>query len=207
MYIPSHYKQNNRNEILQFMQRFSFATLVTASDGVPQATHLPFVVVQDSNGLTLCSHFAKANQQWKDITNHPVLVIFGEPHAYISPSLYEDVKNVPTWNYMAVHAYGKARILDEASAVKQLLNQTIETFEPAYLSQWLSLPQDYHDKMIRGIVAFEIMVTDLQAKEKLSQNRKDSERARIADALAAGSPGTEKLVGEYMKQRNIIPSP
>lgn len=202
MYIPTHYKQNDKDEIRQFMQRFSFGTIITAVNGLPVATHLPFLIEASGDDIKLLSHFARANKQWQDITQQPVLVIFSEPHAYISPTHYEHVQNVPTWNYMAVHAYGTAQLWSEPSKVHHLLEQTINTYEPGYLAQWKSLPESYHEKMIKGIVAFEINVTELQAKEKLSQNKKETERACIADALMSGGNSPEKWIGEYMQLRN-----
>ncbi|MBK8473954.1 MAG: FMN-binding negative transcriptional regulator [Sphingobacteriales bacterium] len=96
----------------------------------------------------------------------------GEPHAYISPQLYESPINVPTWNYIAVHAYGKAQLIADEIAATALLEQTINYYEAQYMVQWNSLPQDYKDRLLKGIVAFEIVVTELQGKQKLSQNKK-----------------------------------
>lgn len=202
MYIPSHYKQNNLDEIRQFMERFSFGTIITASNGLPVATHLPFVIESSGDNLKLLSHFARANKQWEDVNRNQVLVIFSEPHAYVSPAHYEQVQNVPTWNYLAVHAYGEAQIIDDTESIYHLLEQTINTYEPGYLAQWKSLPESFHEKMIKGIVAFEITVTELQAKEKLSQNKKETEQKRIADALLESKHTPEKMVGEYMNLRN-----
>src|SRR6185503_6830 len=95
----------DRQEIISFMQRYSFAAIVTTIDEAPYATHLPFLVKEENNKVILQAHFAKANPQWKEITAKTSLVIFTEPHAYISPSNYETEKVVPTWNYIAVHAY------------------------------------------------------------------------------------------------------
>lgn len=201
MYIPAHYKQTDQAEILQFMQRFSFGVLVTAPDGLPEATHLPFVVKTSESGVKLLTHVARANKQWMDIERQKVLVIFSEPHAYVSPAHYEQVQNVPTWNYMAVHAYGQARVIDDPDSIFPLLEQTINTYDPGYLAQWKSLPESFQVKMIKGILAFEITVTDLQAKEKLSQNKKETEQKRIADALLASRHTPEKMVGEYMNLR------
>ncbi|MBS1504662.1 MAG: FMN-binding negative transcriptional regulator, partial [Bacteroidetes bacterium] len=166
MYIPSFNQFPDRQEIIAFMQRYSFASIVTTIDDKPFATHLPFLVREEGDKLLLLSHFAKANPQSKEIFDKTSLVIFTEPHAYISPSNYETEKVVPTWNYIAVHAYGKARMLgdDEKPA---LLKHTIETFEAAYFQQWQGLPEEYRSRMMNGIVAFEIEVTDMQAKKKL----------------------------------------
>ena len=114
----------------------------------------------------LTAHFAKANQQWKDIENNTILVIFSEPHAYISPKHYDKLQNVPTWNYIAVHAYGKATVITEQEAVMNILERTIDTYEQSYKAQWKDLTDDYKLGMAKGIVAFEIVVTDIQAKKK-----------------------------------------
>ncbi|MBV8388803.1 MAG: FMN-binding negative transcriptional regulator, partial [Mucilaginibacter sp.] len=171
MYIPHFNSFTDGQEIVAFMQRYSFATIVTQIDGLPVATHLPFLVKVENDKLVLQAHFAKANPQWKEIEGNTSLVIFTEPHAYISPNNYEKTENVPTWNYIAVHAYGKACILEDIEQKTTLLKHTITTYESTYLQQWEGLPEQYRLKMMNGIVAFEIEVTDLQAKKKLSQNR------------------------------------
>ena len=180
------------------MQRYSFAAIVTDINGVPEATHLPFLVKHENDKLILLSHFAKANQQWKEIESNTSLVIFTEPHAYISPNNYEKLENVPTWNYIAVHAYGKARILDTVEQKAELLKHTINTYESAYLKQWEELPEQYRLKMMNGIVAFEIEVTDLQAKKKLSQNRSAQEQVNIISSLSQSHDSNEKEIAAYM---------
>src|SRR3954447_14680999 len=117
MYIPKLNLMTDKGEIVDFMQRFSFATIITAKDNYPVGTHLPFVVALRDDHIILSSHFAKANDQWEDIVGNQVLVIFSEPHAYISPRNYEKELNVPTWNYIAVHAYGRATLITEQSKV------------------------------------------------------------------------------------------
>ena len=199
MYIPSFNSFPNHKEIVDFMQRYSFATIVTTIDGLPVATHLPFLVKEDSGKITLQSHFAKANPQWKLIAENTSLVIFTEPHAYISPNNYETGKNVPTWNYLAVHAYGKARLLEGVEEKAELLKHTIETFEADYFKQWQGLPEDYKLKMMNGISAFEIEVTDLQAKKKLSQNRTDKEIENIIHSLDKGDDASARAIAGYMK--------
>jgi transcriptional regulator len=205
MYIPSFNKFDNEQEAISFMQRYSFATIVTAVNDVPVATHLPFLVEQRDYKIVLSSHFAKANPQAAEIVGKRVLVIFTEPHAYISPSNYEKETNVPTWNYLAVHAYGKATLLAEGQKTADLLAHTISTFEADYLQQWNSLPDDYKQKMMKGIVAFEIVVDDLQAKKKLSQNRSEHEKENIINTLSKSKETTENEIAKYMA--NIKPTP
>jgi len=182
------------------MQRYSFAAIVTTIDEAPYATHLPFLVKEENNKVILQAHFAKANPQWKEITAKTSLVIFTEPHAYISPSNYETEKVVPTWNYIAVHAYGQATILEDVDQKAELLKHTIEAFEPSYYQQWQSLPGEYRSRMIDGIVAFEIEVTDLQAKKKLSQNRTETEKENIIHSLEKSADTNEREIAEYMKK-------
>jgi len=200
MYIPSFNKFTDQQEAINFMKRYSFATIVTSVNGIPEATHLPFLVKQENDKLLLLSHFAKANPQSNEVINNISLVIFTEPHAYISPSNYEKETNVPTWNYIAVHAYGKARLLDNVDSKAELLKHTIETFEAGYLQQWDKLPDDYKLKMMNGITAFEIEVTDLQAKQKLSQNRTETEQQNIIDSLSQSTDTNEREIAAYMKQ-------
>ncbi|MFB9844665.1 FMN-binding negative transcriptional regulator [Mucilaginibacter ginsenosidivorans] len=200
MYTPSFNSFTDRKDIITFMQRYSFAAIVTVVDDVPIATHLPFLVKEDGDKLFLYSHFAKANPQSKEIFDKTSLVIFAEPHAYISPSNYEKETNVPTWNYIAVHAYGKATLLESAQQKTELLKHTINAFEAGYLKQWEGLPDDYRSRMMNGIVAFGIEVTDLQAKKKLSQNRAEVEKDNIIQSLEKSADTNEREIAAYMKQ-------
>jgi transcriptional regulator len=200
MYIPSFNSFTDGQEIIAFMQRYSFATIVTSVDGLPVATHLPFLVRQEDDKLILRSHFAKANPQWKQVFDKTSLVIFTEPHAYISPSNYETETVVPTWNYIAVHAYGKATLLESVEQKSELLKHTIETFEAGYYQQWQRLPDDYKSRMMNGIVAFEIEVTDLQAKKKLSQNRSEVEKENIIHSLEKSEDTNEQEIAAYMRK-------
>jgi transcriptional regulator len=200
MYIPSFNSFSDRQEVISFMQRYSFATIVTAVNGIPEATHLPFLVKQENDKLLLLSHFAKANPQSAQIIGNTSLVIFIEPHAYISPKHYEKEENVPTWNYIAVHAYGKAQIIEEEDKKADLLQHTIEYYDAGYLQQWSNLSDQYRSKMMKGIVAFEIEVTDLQAKKKLSQNRSEKEQENIINSFNNSADTNELEIAAYMKK-------
>jgi transcriptional regulator len=198
MYTPKFNRMIDKQEAISFMQKYSFATIVTVTNGIPSATHLPFIIEQRGDTVVLISHFAKANQQSADVFSCTALVIFTEPHAYISPTHYEKELNVPTWNYLAVHAYGKATLIDDKAQVAQVLEKTISFYEADYLKQWNSLPDDYKSKMMNGIVAFEIMVDDLQGKSKLSQNRTEQERNNIIGAFAKSADKNEQEIADYM---------
>lgn len=189
----------DQQEAISFMQRYSFATLVTVADGVPSATHLPFVVEQRDDKVVLISHLAKANPQSDELFNGKALVIFAEPHAYISPKHYEHEKNVPTWNYIAVHAYGTATLIESPEQKAALLAQTINFYEAAYIQQWQALPDDYKLNMMKGIVGFEIVVDDLQGKKKISQNRSEIEQQNIITELSNSADSAAKDMAGYMR--------
>ncbi len=200
MYIPKHYQQHDRSEIVAFMKAYSFATIVTASDGLPLASHLPFVVIETGDEIVLSAHFAKANGQWEAIAgNKSVLVIFSEPHAYISPRHYESEMNVPTWNYLAVHVYGEGVLVTDTAETFSLLEAMINNYEPEYKAQWDTLPLEYKERMAAGIVPFQIKVTDIQAKKKLSQNRGESERKSIISAFENSNDSNEQAIAAFMK--------
>ncbi len=189
MYIPEHFRVENRQELTAFMRAHSFATLVSTQADRLVATHLPFAVREsESGGICLVAHMAIANEHWKAIEGQEVLTIFVGPHGYVSPSLYESKLSVPTWNYAAVHAYGTARMVPPEPALEAL----IQEFDPAYRTQWDELPEAFKAKMTDGIAAFEIAVHKLEGKYKLSQNRPKSDRASVAEAYG----GTE--LGDLM---------
>ncbi|MEO6520304.1 MAG: FMN-binding negative transcriptional regulator [Mucilaginibacter sp.] len=199
MYIPKHFVNTNQAEIIAFMQKYSFGTIITSSDNLPMATHIPFVIEERDGEVYILSHFAKANPQAKELDNN-ILVIFTEPHAYISPKHYEKEQSVPTWNYIAVHAYGRATILSEQTEQLALMEKSILYYDAAYLEQWNGLSDEFKFRMLNGIVAFEIKVTSLEAKNKLSQNRSETERRNIIKAFESSGDGNEAVIAEYMKK-------
>lgn len=200
MYIPKHYLMTDRKELLAFMRRYSFAALVTVKDNFPVATHLPVVIREEGDQVILSGHLAKANEQWKTFSRNPVLVIFSEPHAYVSPRHYDQILNVPTWNYLSVHAYGKAHIIRDEQQEYRILESMIDTYEQEYREQWDALPFVYKQKMVKGIVSFEIEVTGLQGKKKLSQNKSEQERSRIIEAFSDSGQENERDIAGYMKR-------
>lgn len=183
---------------LEFMQRYLFATLVTIVDGLPLASHLPFIVEETNGKIVLLSHMAKNNPQWHSLEQQTALVIFSEPHTYISPALYEKEQNVPTWNYVAVHAYGQARLIPDESATFDLLEKQIKVYEADYLKQWERLSPDYKNALLKGVVAFEIPVEKVESKWKLSQNRSAVDRQTVQEHLAQSADNMQKVIADYM---------
>jgi transcriptional regulator len=184
MYIPSHFRIENREEIISFIKAHPLAVFCSNGEKIPFVSHLPFTMEEQNEKLILISHFAAGNPQSKKVKeNDEVLVIFNGQDAYISPSLYEKKENVPTWNYMAVHASGKFHFNHSDEGKEKVLLAMIETFEPAYKKQWDELSKDYISRMLKGIVAFEIEVEKLEGKFKLSQNKTLNEQEKIATSL------------------------
>ncbi|XZF16618.1 FMN-binding negative transcriptional regulator [Chitinophagaceae bacterium MMS25-I14] len=176
--------------------------LVTnGSDGRPRGTHLPFHMDVRGEELVLTAHMAKANPQWKELEGQELLVIFSGPHAYISPSLYEKHENVPTWNYLAVHAYGQAALVTDKEKGMALLEDMMRQSEPAYLKQWAEQSEDYKDRLYKGIVPFEIKVHTLQGKQKLSQNKTEAERSNIAASLQNSDDTAAQDIAAYMQRK------
>jgi transcriptional regulator len=204
MYIPNANRMHDQEEMLAFMRAHSFATLVSILDGVPVATHLPLVVQVEAGQITLLGHLAKANPQWAAFAAGEALAIFTGPHGYVSPTLYEAHESVPTWNYIAVHAYGKAITLT-ASETRAALEASMETmiaaYEPSYQQQWDSLSERFREGMLRGVVGFTIAVTRLEGKAKLSQNRSAMDQHRVAEHLLESTDPAAQATGVAMRMR------
>jgi len=201
MYIPPHFVNADRGEALDFMKRFPFALLVSNGEDGPVSTHLPFIFHESEDRLVLTSHLALENEQALLLQSGPVLVVFSAPHAYISPTLYDRKENVPTWNYVAVHCRGNARILGGNEAKTDVLERMIAVFEPGYLDQWKTLSAKYKTGLLGELVAFEIAVTKTEACSKLNQNKSDAEQARIAEALIISGDAAAVDLAAYMKAR------
>ena len=202
MYIPKHFSESDRGKIAGFMREYNFAVLVNTAKKQYWATHLPFIVKESGGEIVLKSHMAKSNPQWTEFKDdEEVLVIFQEPHSYISPSLYESKVNVPTWNYIAVHAYGIPVILPSVEQRISLLKDTFEEFEPEFKNQWLTLPEDYKNELLDGIIAFEIRVNRLDSMFKLSQNKTGNEKEKIIEKLSSSDDNTKKDLAKYMKNQ------
>jgi len=202
MYTPKHFEEKDKVKLVEFMKEYNFGTLVNSAKKKYWATHLPFLVEESNGMIILKAHMAKANPQWANFKqDEDVLVIFQEPHAYISPGLYEDPVSVPTWNYIAVHAYGVPEILPSIEEKISLLEASFEVFESAYSEQWETLPDNYRNELLNGIVAFSIKVKEIEGKFKLSQNRTEVDRENIIRTLGAKSDKVKSDIAGFMQKR------
>lgn len=185
--------------MISFIKQYSFATIVSNNGQIPLATHIPFTVDELPDKLVLSAHISKANEQAKYLSKGTSLVIFNGPHAYISPTHYQKKESVPTWDYLAVHAYGKASILTDQQQIFRQLENMISLYEQDYLQQWESLPEKFKSGMAQGIVAFEIEVEEFQGQMKLSQNRTGQERQNIVSHLQNYGTDIEKELAKYIR--------
>ena len=204
MYIPKPYREDDTATLVEFMRANSFATLVSTLDGQLWASHVPLVVAVQDDVVTLSGHLAKPNPHWHGFDAHEALVIFTGPHAYVSPSLYEKRESVPTWNYIAVHAYGVPRAVhydQTPERVQAMLEQMIDQYDAAYQAQWESLSDKFRHGMMSGVVGFEMTVTRLEGKYKLSQNRGEADQLAVAHAMLHSADPAARGVGEAMEQR------
>lgn len=194
MYLPPQFKSDDRAQALALMRGHPLASLISLDgEGWPFVTHLPLHVQERGEGLVLLGHVAKPNPHWRFLQERPQAVVtFLGPHAYMSPAVYPDRMRVPTWNYLAVHCRVDARLLTEEAAKDALLKQLIGDHEPAYAEQWRSLGGEYQRKMLAGIVAFELEVTQLQCKLKLNQHRPEA-HAAMKNAYAEGDAHAREL--------------
>jgi transcriptional regulator len=209
MYIPPAFRETRLDVLHGFIREHSFGTLVSRLDGELFATHLPFLLEADRgpNG-TLVGHMARANPHWRAFSQTPEqesLVMFLGPHAYISPAWYVSESSVPTWNYTAVHVYGVARVLDDPTRVRQLLEATVRTFEDGSPAPWSTqrVSEDYIAHMARGIVAFELPIARMEGKRKFGQNRPVADVRGAVAGLRTSNDASRKAVAEQMEEAAI----
>jgi len=189
MYSPSYNRVEDRAELVAFMRQHNFPVLVTGLGGSLHASHLPAMVQEEGEQIVIDMHMAHANAQWREFLDEDVMVVFSGPHAYVSPRWYEDTERVPTWNYAAVHAYGVPRLITDKAAKHASQRRLVAAMDPQWLPKFDALSENYVSGMLNGIVNFQIPVTRIETRWKLSQNRGRREMELIAAALEKGGEG------------------
>jgi transcriptional regulator len=203
VYSPPYNRNEDRAELVAFMRANSFAVLVTGTGGVLHASHLPVRVLEEEEKLVLDLHMAKNNPQWKEFFDDEVMVVFAGPHAYVSPRWYQEQERVPTWNYAAVHAYGIPVLVSEKSKKYESQRRLVADMDPQWLPKFDSLNQKYVDMMLDGIVNFEIPVSRLETRWKLSQNRGRREMEQIAAALEKSADSSDRALAALHRKHLI----
>lgn len=203
MYLPKSFEVVDSDTLVDVMSRYSFATLITTSDSVPFATHLPVLHrPQAGTAGTLVGHVARANPQWQQFANSTEsLTIFSGPHAYVSPSWYATELAVPTWNYIAVHAYGIPRVIDDEAWLVDLLDEMVRRYEASRPQPWPNqLPEDFRRNLLKSIVGFEMPISRIEGKFKLSQNRPAQDQANVLRELSASTNPESCAVASWMSK-------
>lgn len=201
MYIPASFVKADPQELHDFIAAHSFGTLVSHSEDEPAASHIPFLL--DRNVAPhgrLTGHVARANPQWKTLEDSRVLVIFSGPHTYISPAWYTAKNVVPTWNYVAVHVYGRVRLVSDPDRLLDILRRTVDVYEASRSEPWsLDEPDDdFVRGLLDAIVGFDIEIERIEGKWKLSQNHDEERRRRVIDELRAAGSANDIAIADLM---------
>jgi len=204
MYLPPAFREEDLGRLHGLMREHSFAILVTQDGEAPFATHLPLLLDEARGPLgALRGHVARANPQWRCFSDQEALAIFSGPHAYVSPAWYETELSVPTWNYVAVHAYGRVRLLEGEGELDGLLRDLVAEYEAGRPEPWAdALPAEYRQGLMQGIVGFELEITRLEGKRKLSQNRSAADRAGVIEGLLGQGTQDATAVAQLMQARD-----
>ena len=204
MYIPEFNRVREHADAVAFLRANPFAILVTPSDNGPFATHIPILAREVGDQMVLHGHMAKANPHCDLLENdQESLAIFHGPHAYISPALYESRESVPTWNYAAVHMYGRTRAVSDAEHLLEEVREIINLFDPGYFAQWSGLSDKFRHGMLKHIVGFEMVASRIEAKFKISQNRTQKDQASIIASLGQSTDSSTAGIATLMEKQGL----
>jgi len=201
MYVSHFHREEDLHKVADFVREHDFATLVLSKDGSPVASHLLTEFDTAPDGTWLVSgHMARANELWRFFDPaQEVLLIFGGPNTYISPTWYNHL-NVPTWNYIAVHLYGLPRLIEPGPELEEILARLIERYESKTDYRMETMPPDFRQKEMRGTMGFQVKVTRVEASFKLSQNRNDEDHASVIRHLEARGDERSIAIADEMKK-------
>jgi transcriptional regulator len=199
MYIPSSFAETDPAQLHAFIRSHSFGILTSMLASELFAAHLPLLLDTPGSDVRLLGHLARANPQWKELEGQNVMVVFPGPHTYVSPSWYESENVVPTWNYVAVHAYGVCRLMSDAAELHALLQRMIDTYERSMPRPWTLTDVDFLEKMAKQVVGFTIEVSRLEGKWKLNQNHPRERREKVMRVLAHSSHTDDREIAALME--------
>ena len=205
MYVPPHFRIEDRAEQFALIRARPFGLLVTNGPGGLMANPVPFQL--DEKAGVLRAHLARANPQWREADGgSEALVVFQDVDAYVTPGWYatkrENGKVVPTWNYSAVHVYGALRAIDDREWLRRLVGELTDHHEAPRNAPWKveDAPSDYIDVMLRGIVGIEVEIARMEGKAKLSQNHSPERVRRVIAQLEKSADTTEQQLAQYMRR-------
>jgi transcriptional regulator len=203
MYVPAAFAETDPDTLHRFIEAYSFGLLVSNHEGEPFATHLPFLLERGAGPHgTLIGHLARANPHWHDLEGQEVLAVFSGPHAYVSPTWYEAENVVPTWNYVAVHAYGTCRLVDDPESLADILAAMVATYERPLPNPWSLDPGgDFFRKVVRAVVGFRVEISRLEGKWKLNQNHPQERREKVRRILEKSEDPDAKEIARLMAAR------
>ncbi len=187
MYVPPHFAESDPAALHAFIERHSFGLLVSPVGDAPFATHLPFLLDRAAGPHgTLIGHMARANPHWRELAGRTALAVFSGPHAYISPTWYEAASVVPTWNYAAAHATGRAELVDDRDALLEIVQRSVAVYEAGRPKPWtLDSSGPFLERLLDQIVGFRLPIDRLEGKWKMSQNHPAERREKVIRALEA----------------------
>lgn len=201
MYVPASFAEPDTARLHDFMRRHNFAVLTSQGEDGLIGSHLPLLLDPDAGPHGhLIGHMARANPQWRGVRGE-VLAVFHGPHAYVSPAWYEEPGTVPTWNYVAVHAYGTFRLVEDRDGLLDILRRSVLAYESPKPKPWVyDEAEPYVEKMLGAIVGFRIEITRLEGKWKLSQNHPEGRRQKVIRALRAQPDENSQAVAGLMEE-------
>ncbi len=201
MYIPTAFAESDLARLHDFIEQHSFGLLVTQVDGLPFATHLPFLLDRTAGPHgTLVGHVARANPQWHEAAGQTALAIFSGPHTYISPTWYESEQVVPTWNYTAVHAYGRVDVIEDRIALLEIVQRSVRFYEQAMPRPWSFDPSStFVERLLAQIVGFRMEIAKIEGKWKLNQNHPVERRKKVVRALQEQDDENAQAIAAMMQ--------
>jgi transcriptional regulator len=202
MYIPKQFKNESQDEIIEFMRHNSFGVLFSQNGDYPTATHLPFIVKETGESITLITHMAKANPQWKTLDGKSALAVFTGPHAYISASWYEEPNTVSTWNYVSAHAQGRVEILTDPQSLKEILKNATDFYEREFAKPWkIEEHEETVDSMLNGIVGILLTIDKLEGKWKLNQHHSKERKEKVITQLKKQHAYDSQEIAQLMQNQ------
>jgi transcriptional regulator len=202
MYIPPAFAEFDLTKLHAFIEQHSFGAVISQHDDLPFATHLPFLLERNTGSQgTLVGHMARANPHWQQLDEKMALSIFTGPHSYISPTWYAAEHLVPTWNYTAVHVYGRVQLIQDQDGLLPIVRATVETYERNMPQPWsLSAVDTFTERLLAQIVGFRIEIDKIEGKWKLNQNHPAERRLKVIAALQERNTENASAVADLMRK-------